>query len=201
MRKLHNLKPKPSPYCVRSMILPLLLFLLPILQSTAYASNQQKGNIKISGVVMDEMKSPLLGVNISIAGTTTGTMTDIDGKFSLEVPSDKSVLHITYVGFVTQDITVGKERKFDIVMVEDTKKLEEVVIVGYGTQKKTSVTGSVATVTGETLKGSPVTNLSNSMLGRLPGVIGFTRSGEPGYDGTVIRVRGANTLGDNNPLM
>lgn len=201
MRKLHNLKPKPSPCCVRSMILPLLLFLLPILQSTAYASNQQKGNIKISGVVMDEMKSPLLGVNISIAGTTTGTMTDIDGQFTLEVPSDKSVLHITYVGFVTQDITVGKERKFDIVMIEDTKKLEEVVIVGYGTQKKTSVTGSVATVTGETLKGSPVTNLSNSMLGRLPGVIGFTRSGEPGYDGTVIRVRGANTLGDNNPLI
>lgn len=107
-----------------------------------------------------------------VKGTTTGTMSDADGKYSLDVPGPASVLEFSFVGFKSQDVTVGNQAMINVTLLADTESLDEVVFVGYGTQKKVTVTGSVSSVSGDDLKVSPTTNLSNGMLGRLPGVIG-----------------------------
>lgn len=154
----------------------------------------------ITGTVTDEANSPLPGVNIIAKGTTTGTTTDLDGKYSLSVPAD-AILSFSYIGFISQEHEVGNRNVIDIQLVADVKSLSEVVVVGYGVQKKVTVSGSVATVKGEDLIKSPTVNLSNSIAGRMPGVIATNRSGEPGYDGSGIRIRGSNTLGNNDALI
>lgn len=118
----------------------------------------------------------------------------------MEVPS-KSTIVFSYIGYQAQEVPVGNQSTINVTLKEDAQKLEEVVVVGYGTQKKVTVTGSVASVSGEELKASPTTNLSNGMVGRMPGVIGFQKSDEPGGGGTTIRVRGTNSLGSNDPLV
>lgn len=155
----------------------------------------------VSGTVLDAKGEPLVGVNVSVKGTTVGTVTDIDGKYTLQVPNNKSTVVFSYIGFLAQEIAAGTKKTIDVTMRDDTQKLEEVVVVGYGAQKKVTVTGSVASVTGEELKASPTTNLSNSMVGRLPGVIGMQTSDEPGGGGSTIRIRGTNSLGSKDPLI
>ena len=123
---------------------------------------------------------PLIGVNVSIKGTTIGNITDMEGNYTMEAPNKNSVVVFSFIGFRSQEITIGNQSVIRVKLVEDTQKLEEVVVVGYGTQKKVTVTGAVASVTGEELRTSPTTNLSNGMIGRMPGVIGFQRSDEPG---------------------
>ena len=164
---------------------------------TATAFAQQK---TIKGTVVDVTGEPLIGVNVAVKGTTIGIITDIDGNYTLEVPS-KSTIVFSYIGYQAQEVPVGNQSTINVTLKEDTQKLEEVVVVGYGTQKKVTVTGSVASVSGEELKASPTTNLSNGMVGRMPGVIGFQKSDEPGGGGTTIRVRGTNSLGSNDPLV
>ena len=149
---------------------------------------------------MDVTGEPLIGVNVAVKGTTIGIITDIDGNYTLEVPS-KSTIVFSYIGYQAQEVPVGNQSTINVTLKEDAQKLEEVVVVGYGTQKKVTVTGSVASVSGEELKASPTTNLSNGMVGRMPGVIGFQKSDEPGGGGTTIRVRGTNSLGSNDPLV
>ena len=136
---------------------------------TATAFAQQK---TIKGTVVDATGEPLIGVNVSVKGTTIGIITDIDGNYTLEVPS-KSTIVFSYIGYQTQEVAVSNQSTINVTLKEDTQKLEEVVVVGYGTQKKVTVTGSVASVSGEELKASPTTNLTNGMVGRMPGVIGF----------------------------
>ncbi len=174
-------------------MLTLSLFVL----CTTVVFAQQK---PIKGTVVDATGEPLIGVNVSVKGTTIGIITDIDGKYTLEVPTNATLV-FSYIGYRTQELSVGNQSTINITMQEDTQKLEEVVVVGYGTQKKVTVTGSVASVSGEELKASPTTNLSNGMVGRMPGVIGFQKSDEPGGGGTTIRVRGTNSLGSNDPLV
>jgi len=164
---------------------------------TATAFAQQK---TIKGTVVDVTGEPLIGVNVAVKGTTIGIITDIDGNYTLEVPS-KSTIVFSYIGYQAQEVPVGNQSTINVTLKEDAQKLEEVVVVGYGTQKKVTVTGSVASVSGEELKASPTTNLSNGMVGRMPGVIGFQKSDEPGGGGTTIRVRGTNSLGSNDPLV
>ena len=164
---------------------------------TVTASAQQK---TIKGTVVDATGEPLIGVNVSVKGTTIGIITDINGNYTLEVPS-KSTIVFSYIGYQTQEIALGSQSTINVTLKEDTQKLEEVVVVGYGTQKKVTVTGSVASVSGEELKASPTTNLSNGMVGRMPGVIGFQTADEPGGGGTTIRIRGTNSLGSNDPLI
>lgn len=160
----------------------------------------QQPSLTVKGIVKDESGEPLIGVNVSAKGTTIGVITDINGQYNLEIPP-KSTLLFSYIGYVSQEITVINQKLINITLKEDTQKLDEVVVVGYGTQKKVTVTGSVASVTGEELKASPTTNLSNGMVGRMPGVIGFQKSDEPGGGGTTIRIRGTNSLGSNDPLV
>ena len=155
----------------------------------------------VTGVVTDDRNEPLIGVNVQVKGTTTGSVTDIDGRYSVAVPGNQSVLVFSYVGYLPQEFTVGAQRTINVALLEDLQSLEEVVVVGYGVQKKETVTGSVAMVKGDELLKSPASNLSHAITGRMAGVVTFQRSGEPGQDNATIRIRGTNTFGENNPLV
>ena len=157
--------------------------------------------VTVTGVVVDDRSEPLIGVNVQVRGTTTGAVTDVDGKYTLTVPSSQSVLVFSYVGYLPQEFTVGAQRTIDVTMREDLQSLEEVVVVGYGVQKKETVTGSVTTVKGDELMKSPATNLSHAIVGRLSGVVTYQRSGEPGYDDATIRIRGVSSFGQTDPLV
>jgi len=151
-------------------------------------------------VISGEDNLPLPGVSVLIKGTTRGGVTDLDGNFSINVQQGE-VLAFSFIGYVTQEISVTNQSTIDIILQPDMQSLSEVVVVGYGEQKKETITGSVATVKGADLVKSPAMNLSNSIAGRMSGVIAVNRSGEPGYDGSGIRIRGSNTLGNNNALI
>jgi len=157
---------------------------------------------KVTGVVTDATTGEKLpGVNILIEGTNTGVITDVNGRYSIELPSPNMVLLFSYVGYNTERIEVTGKSTIDISLVPDIKSLEEVVVVGYGTQRKVTATGSVVSARGDDLKKSPSINLTNNLVGRMPGLTAVTRSGEPGYDGATLRIRGSNTLGNNSPLI
>ncbi|GAB1857573.1 TonB-dependent receptor [Flavobacteriaceae bacterium MHTCC 0001] len=150
----------------------------------------QQTGIEISGLITDNAGVPLAGTNIIEIGTTNGAQTDFDGKFSLKVSSVNSILQISYLGYVTQEITVGSTTNFNIILVESASSLDEVVIVGYGEQKRASITGSVATVKSEDLVRTPTTNTTQSLAGRLPGLVVRQNDGQPGGDQAEVRIRG-----------
>ena len=150
--------------------------------------NQQKDVVKITGKVIDDQGEGVIGANVMEKGTTNGTITNMDGEFSLEVPN-KATLQISYIGFNTQEIPVNGQKSFTIRMTEDTQSLDEVVVVGYGTQKKLNVTGAVATLKNEELVKSPVASTTNALVGRLPGLIAKHKSGQPGFDAADINIR------------
>lgn len=172
----------------------------PIVDETAVEMTQEVAVFPISGVVTDESGESLPGATVLVEGTTIGTVTDVDGKFSLDVEQG-AVLVISFVGFETQKVTVGSATTLSIRMIMDSRSLEEVVVVGYGEQRKVTFTGSVSSVGGDAIRTAPVTNVSNSLVGRLPGLSSVTRSGEPGNDDSTIRIRGTNTLGNNGALV
>lgn len=154
----------------------------------------------ITGRMTDASTSePLIGANVVVKGTTTGTVTDFDGAFSIEA-NEGDVLIFSYTGFTTKEMTIGSESTMNVTL-ESGQVLDEVVVVAYGKQKKVTVTGAVVGVQGETLKQSPAVDISNSLAGRLPGLVVIQTSGEPGYDGANITIRGTNTLGNSSPLI
>ncbi|EAZ82113.1 SusC/RagA family TonB-linked outer membrane protein [Algoriphagus machipongonensis] len=175
-----------------------LTFLMYLgLMSSVLAQTREVSGVVISG----EDNLPLPGVSVLVKGTTVGTVTDVDGKFAVNVDGSDATLVLSFIGFTTLEVPVGDRSTFDLTLLPDTKSLEEVVVVGYGEQKKETITGSVATVKGKDLVKSPAMNLSNSLAGRMAGVVAVNRSGEPGYDGSGIRIRGSNTLGNNDALV
>ncbi|WPP53710.1 SusC/RagA family TonB-linked outer membrane protein [Catalinimonas niigatensis] len=156
----------------------------------------------ISGRVTDgEDNTGLPGVNILAKGTSIGTITDVDGNYNLSVPDETTTLIFSSVGYESEEVEINGRTTINMALMPDIQALSEVVVVGYGEQKKVTVTGSVAAVKGEELVKSPAMNLSNSLAGRIPGVFAVNRSGEPGYDGSGIRIRGSNTLGNNTALI
>lgn len=156
---------------------------------------------RISGKVTDKDGSPLGGVTVLAKGTSIGVITDFDGKYSLSLPAEASSLTFSFVGMTTKDIPVGSLSVIDVTLEESAIGLEEVVVVGYGTQKKVATTSALAVVKGDDLIGAPVANVSNSITGRLPGVLSFQSSGEPGADATTLRIRGVGTTGNANALV
>jgi TonB-dependent starch-binding outer membrane protein SusC len=154
----------------------------------------------VSGTVKDETGLLVPGANVLIKGTTTGVTTDNNGVFSIKA-SPNDVLIISFIGYKSQEIPVGAQTNLDITLEVDLTTLNEVVIVGYGEQKRETLTGSISTVKGSEVMQSPATNVTNSLAGRIPGVLTITPSGEPGYDGSTIRIRGVNSLGNNDPLV
>lgn len=156
---------------------------------------------EIKGTVKDESGETLPGVNILIKGTSQGTTSDIDGNFSLDADND-AVLVFSFVGFISQEINVGGRTRVDVVLQSDTKALEELVVVGYGTQKKVNLTGAVSSIDiGKETEGRPVTSLSASLSGLSSGLHVNQGNGRPGGDGATLRVRGQGTLNNANPLI
>jgi TonB-linked SusC/RagA family outer membrane protein len=158
----------------------------------------QQANITVKGKIIDEKGEPLPGASILQKGTTNGTITDIDGKFSLSVPSDATLI-VSYIGYLNEEVVVaGKTELGNITMVLDIKTLDQVVVIGYGTQRKVDLTGSVAIVNAEEMKKVSNSNISTMLEGKIPGVQ-ITSDGQPGADPTV-RIRGIGSFGSTAPL-
>lgn len=189
----------------KSLVMISLLLMAPMhIYSSDTFTIQEKTRVhqqpvQLTGVVLDIQGFPLVGVNI-MENATNGTITDIDGKFSIKV-TPQSVLHVSYIGYVTQTVKVGNKKNISIVMEEDSKTLEEVVVVGYGSQKKVSVTGAVAAIQTKELKQSSAANLSTALAGRMPGLTAMQTSGRPGGDDVTLYLRGAGTVNGSNPLI
>lgn len=152
---------------------------------------QQDG--KIWGIVSDAF-GPIAGANVVVKGTTNGTITDMDGRFSLDAPKGAK-LQISYIGYITKELTVDTKTDYVIELVEDSQALEEVVVVGYGTEKKVNVIGSIAQIGSEKLENRSTPQLSNVLTGQMAGVTVIQRSGRPGNSGGEIRVRGVGSFG------
>ncbi|EGN57780.1 TonB-dependent receptor plug [Hallella multisaccharivorax DSM 17128] len=157
---------------------------------------------KLSGIVRDVTGEPIIGASVFVKGTKIGTITNVDGEFSLDVPAN-STLMVSYIGFATREIPVKNHSNLKITLDEDAAhNLNEVVVVGYGTQKKTSVTGAIASVTTKDLVQTPQANISNMLVGKMPGLIAMQRSGAPGEDNSTLLIRGVSTFSDNTaPLV
>lgn len=158
---------------------------------------QTSGKRKVSGRIIDTMKEPVIGASVSVTGTTNGTITDLDGNFSLELPDGDASLQVSYIGYKSQTISVGNKSSVVIVLEEDQKVLDEVVVVGYGTQKKVNLTGSVAVVTAAELQERPVSNLSQALQGIVPGLQISQTSGSL-EESPTINVRGTATIGEGS---
>lgn len=158
------------------------------------ATYQQKKGRTVTGTITDAVDgSPLIGVNIKLKGTTTGVISDIDGNYSIQIDERKSVLVFSYIGYKTREVPVEDLGVINVKLTSDNELLDEVVIVGSGTQKKVSVTGAISSVKGATLK-APSSSLTSSLAGRLAGVMVNTTSGEPG-SASEFYIRGISTFG------
>ena len=155
----------------------------------------------VSGVVYDSDGLPVIGAGVMVKGSLHGTVTDEDGRWTLELEDDNVTLEISSMGYQRQSVAVKGRSDFTVTLTSDTQYLDEVVVVGYGTQKKVNLTGSVSMVTSEDMASRPVSNMSSGLQGLLPGVTVVNASGQPGASGTTIRVRGVGTIGNANPLI
>ena len=179
-------------------LLPVLCLFMLI--ASVKAQNQKQ----IKGVVQDQgTQEPIASASVRVSGTKVGTLTDKTGHFSLQIPDTSTQLSVSYVGFEVLDFSLTGQSLDNLViqLKPADKSLQDIVVVGYGTQKKATISGAVASVQGQDLEKAPVTNLSNSLAGRLPGVTAIQSSGEPGYDGSSIRIRGTNSLGNSDALI
>jgi TonB-dependent starch-binding outer membrane protein SusC len=156
---------------------------------------------EIKGTVTDDKGAPLAGVSVVVKGTSKGVNTDAAGAFTITVPDDQNILVLSSVGFLQQEVDISGKATVSITMAPLAGQLSDVVVVGYGTQKKVTVTGAVAQIKGSELAKSPTVNLSNALAGRLPGVTTIQATGEPGYDGSTIRIRGSNTPNNSGALI
>ena len=170
-----------------------------ILRKATAGLVQQQNNKRITGVVKDANGEPVIGANIVVKGTTNGTITDMDGNFVLDVPAD-AVLHVSYIGYSDKEIPVGNQTVLTVSLAEDSRALDEVVVIGYGTARKIDLTGSTSSLGGDKLRVKSSPQLSTQMQGQMAGVQITRTSGDPSA-GSSIRVRGVTTLSTNDPLV
>jgi len=174
---------------------------MPVMVIFIFISSHAVAQLKrIEGVVTDVKGEPLPGVNVSVKGNPKATVTDDAGKFSISA-DNSSILVFSYVGLTTLELPVKNQTTLNVKLEGENKTLNDVVVVGYGTQKKVNVIGSVVTIGSKELTASPVSNVSNALAGRLPGAVIQQSNGEPGKDGATILIRGSATLGNNEPLV
>ena len=169
-----------------------------LFNSYSVAKQQTK---KITGQVVDSKGAPVIGASVKVKGMQTGTITDLDGKFELLVDPSNKLLEVSFIGMKKEEVAIGNKTNYSVSMTEESVGLDEVVVVGYGTQKKATVTGSVSQIGGDELKKVASINLSGALAGKTAGIISNTRSGEPGEDGASILIRGKGTLGSTSPLI
>lgn len=165
-----------------------------ILSNTVASQQQPQKGININGTVWDEQGNPLPGVNVVVKATNMGATTDINGNYFLSVPSKTSILTFSYIGFESQDVKVGNQININVNLKEISTGLNEVVVVGFGSQKRESIVGSITTIDPGRLQQSPTRALSNNLAGQLAGVIAVQRSGEPGVDGSSFWIRGISSF-------
>jgi TonB-linked SusC/RagA family outer membrane protein len=173
----------------------ILLLLL-----TVFSFSVAFSQYRVSGVVEDENMVSLPGVSVYIKGTTIGTITDIKGSYSLSNVSKEAVLVFSFIGYATEERIIGAQTTINIKMTPNVVGLEEVVVVGYGTQKKVTVIGAVSTITSKTLVQSPASNISNALAGRLTGLTTVQNTGQPGKDDASLYIRGRSTWVNASPL-
>ncbi len=176
--------------------------LLSFILSYSFEARSQSTQKTITGTVVDADQVPIMGANIIVNGTTIGTITDFDGIYSITMPVTAVSLNISFVGYATQTITIGMQTKIDVILEIDAAGLDEVVIVGYGKQKKASVVGAQSTIKASELR-SPSANLSTAIAGRIAGVVATQRGGGPGADGAALFIRGIGTFASSpqSPLL
>jgi TonB-linked SusC/RagA family outer membrane protein len=167
--------------------------------SLFFLSQGVSAQVKLTGTVVDEANEAVIGANVLVKGTQNATMTDVNGKFTLDVPSG-STLVVSFMGYLSQEVAINQQTQVTITLKEDRQALEEVVVVGYGTQKKGNLTGSVAVIETADLATRPFASTSSALQGVAAGVTVTNSSGAPGSQGT-IRVRGIGTLNNSNPLI
>jgi TonB-dependent SusC/RagA subfamily outer membrane receptor len=177
---------------------------LAILAPAATLAAQATG--QVTGAVTAEDGRPLAGASVSIPGTAIGTLTGSNGRFTLgAVQPGQQTVQVRMIGYSPASsvvtIAAGQATTADFVLTAQAVELEGIVAVGYGTQVKETLTGAVSAISGEEVESVATTNVSNTIGGKLPGVVTVNSSGEPGYDGSTIRIRGSHTLNDNSPLV
>ena len=161
-------------------------------------SDEIEQGTKVAGTVTDPSGTPLPGVNIVEVGTTNGAVTDLDGNYSITVSSEDAVLSFSFVGYLTEEIEVGGQTRIDIMLVEDVLALDEVVVIGYGSMRKSDLTGAISTVSSTSIEKQNTTNLSQALQGNVSGIT-VSNSHTPGSD-SKIRIRGLSTINNNAPL-
>jgi TonB-dependent starch-binding outer membrane protein SusC len=174
--------------------LPCLMFVV-IMAFSAGAWAQQR---TISGTVTDDTGAPLPGVTVVVQGTTTGTVTDVDGGYQLQVPADAEILVYSYIGMAKQAVDIANQSTINVTMLPDMIGVDEVVVVGYGTRMREELTGAVSSISEEKLQVSTAPSVVSRMQGQVSGVT-VTQANRPGGDAT-IRVRGVGTINNANPL-
>jgi TonB-linked SusC/RagA family outer membrane protein len=181
------------------LTISVMLFLF-LISGLASSVNGQGNEVRVQGTVTDSQTGQtLIGVNVLLKGTQRGTSTNADGEFELTVPSQKSVLVFSYVGYKQKEVVVGSQDRLEVQLAEDVSGLEEVVVVGYGTQERGEVTSSISSVSSDEIGKQTTTNLNQAIQGRLPGVNVTQNSGTPG-GGMSVDVRGIGTIGNSSPL-
>ncbi len=165
-------------------------------------SAQQQRELKtITGTVSDDL-GPVAGANIKVKGTTLGIISDMDGKFVLEKVPENATIQVSYIGYVTQEIVITNQTHLNILLKEDAVGIEEIVVIGYGTQTKSRMISSVSTIKADEVNGRPVTMLTQAIAGQAAGVTSIQRSGQPGNSGTEIQIRGIGSFGaSSDPLI
>ena len=180
-----------------------LLTATPLPVRAAAAVEQTAKTTQVTGMVTDPEKRPLIGVTVTLVGTETRAITDAEGMFRISVPTTgKPVLEFNYIGFKKKQVNVSGAKLLNVMMEEDVNEFNEIVVTGYSSQKKASIIGSIETINPGELKFGTTRTLSNNLAGKLSGVIGIQRSGEPGYDDSNFWIRGISTFsGSNKPLI
>ncbi|WP_301886687.1 SusC/RagA family TonB-linked outer membrane protein, partial [Bacteroides congonensis] len=189
----------------RLLPVALSLFLFLLIPLKGYGDENPiaevvQQNSKLTGTVVDANGEPVIGANVTVVGTTLGTITDIDGRFSLNANSGAKI-KISFIGYKEKVVTIKKGISFNIVLEEDAQSLGEVQVVAYGVQKKVSITGAISSMKGDDLLKTPAGSLSNVLSGQITGISSVQYSGEPGADAADIYVRGVATWNNAKPLI
>ena len=189
------------PGCMMMLATTMMLMATPALMPVQAAVEQAES--QVTGLVTDPDKQPLVGVTVTVVGTSTRTITDADGMFRIKAPAKSTTeLEFSYMGFKKKVVKVNGAKLLNVQLEEDTNEFDEVVVTGYSSQKKASIIGSIETIKPAELQFGTTRTLSNNLAGKLSGVIGIQRSGEPGYDDSNFWIRGISTFsGSNKPLI
>lgn len=201
-KSLHHYLKHPSHH-LNGLTYRWLVLVIMIISTEveAFGSVGYSPDFTVQGTVTDDTGSPLPGVNILVKGTLIGTTTDAEGRYSISVPSGESILVFSFIGYTTQEVPVGNQSVVDITMAGDIQTLGEITVIGYGTQRKETVTGAVSSIKSTDIVRNDVADVSNSIAGRIPGVIAVQSTAQPGNDAAQLFIRGQSTLNDNSPLV